>query len=73
MVNISRNTRLTQFEDQILAFSTKGMSTWYIYSTEDLSNFKFSGWVRNYPLPGAAHALKGGFYAIWDNTSRKEA
>jgi len=44
-----------------------------LHDLTDQEYLKFSGWVRNYPLLGAAHALKEGFYAIWDSTSRKEA
>lgn len=34
---------------------------------------KLSGWVRNFPTLDAAHALKEGFYSIWDCTSRQAA
>lgn len=44
-----------------------------LHDLTDEEYLKFSGWAKNFPMLGEAHALKEGFYAIWDNTTRKEA
>lgn len=44
-----------------------------LHDLTDEEYLKFSGWAKNFPLLGEAHALKEGFFTIWDNTSRKEA
>jgi transposase len=44
-----------------------------LHNLTDKDRLKFSGWAKNFPLLGAAHALKEGFFAIWDNTARVQA
>ena len=42
----------------------------------DLTNkeyFDFSCWVNNFPELGEAHALKEGFFSIWDHSDRSAA